>query len=265
MTNVSNSNESAKPVCLGVKTTYIYALIDPRTEQIRYIGKTVNPKGRYCSHISPSSRCRKTKDWVQSLIKRGLKPIMEIIDEITDECWQDAEIGYIRLLKACGANLKNISQGGDPGFSGHEETKKLLSASRNPLPVYQFDLQGNLLASYKCSREAEKATGFHKICINRACKADLSAPKQTKLLGGFIFRREPFINEPLVSRRHAAYDVYNKHGKFLFSCTTRKEATEKTGVKGERISDIIKGARKSSNGYVFKRPQKETVLLSFLK
>ena len=38
-----------------MKYTYIYILIDPFTNQIRYVGKANNPKERYKNH---KNRCR---------------------------------------------------------------------------------------------------------------------------------------------------------------------------------------------------------------
>ena len=64
---------------------YIYTLSDPRTNIIRYVGKTNNIKNRLKSHICQSKKSRTHKDnWVNSLLKLNLKPIIEILDVVED-------------------------------------------------------------------------------------------------------------------------------------------------------------------------------------
>lgn len=186
---------------------------------------------------------------------------MEVLDETTEEGWQAAETGYIRLLKACGANLTNLTMGGEAGCDRSEETRLLLSRARKPELVYQFDAQGVLLASFESSRAAAKALELIATSINRACLADLTAPNVAKIYAGFLFRRTPQIDIALVSRRHATIEVYTKGGQLLYTCNTRREASERSGVPASRISDVIKGTRKNANGYVFRRPSSSTVLL----
>jgi|LauGreDrversion4_2_1035121.scaffolds.fasta_scaffold44134_2 hypothetical protein len=66
---------------------YIYKLIDPITNEIRYIGQTYNINKRYEGHISTSlnknSYCYNTHKacWIRKLLSLNLKPIIEIIEE----------------------------------------------------------------------------------------------------------------------------------------------------------------------------------------
>ena len=66
-------------------TTFIYALLDPITREIRYIGKSDYPRERLRDHVC-DSKCNKENNrkanWIRSLLKQGLKPEMEIIDEV---------------------------------------------------------------------------------------------------------------------------------------------------------------------------------------
>ena len=65
---------------------YIYALVDPITFEIRYIGKTNNQYQRYHQHLSENNKTYKCH-WVQSLLARGLLPILQILEEVDDSCW----------------------------------------------------------------------------------------------------------------------------------------------------------------------------------
>ena len=75
----------------------IYKLIDPITNEIRYIGLTFNElKQRLKSHCSEKSKSHKS-NWIQSLRNKGLRPIIESIEDdilsYDEVC--DKEIFYI--------------------------------------------------------------------------------------------------------------------------------------------------------------------------
>jgi len=109
--------------------SYIYSLIDPITEEIRYIGKTVNPSRRLYVHIKSGYKKGSHKEcWIYGLLEKNLKPKMNIIEECLDDSWIEREKYYIRTLP----NLTNHTEGGDSP-SGHkmsEETRKKMSESR---------------------------------------------------------------------------------------------------------------------------------------
>ena len=59
----------------------IYKLIDPNTNQVRYIGLTFNDlKLRLKSHMSEPGKSHKIF-WIKKLKKYGLKPIIESVEE----------------------------------------------------------------------------------------------------------------------------------------------------------------------------------------
>jgi len=91
----------------------IYVLKDPDTELVRYVGKTFSPTRRFYEHLNynPNYRNKRT-NWIGSLAKHCKKPIIEIIDECDEFTWSDKEKGYIKMYKACGARLLNMTDGG---------------------------------------------------------------------------------------------------------------------------------------------------------
>jgi len=99
---------------LAFQTIYIYALGDPETGLIRYVGKSIRPKERLQNHINePPCNCHRSH-WLQSLKAKGLKPLIIILEEIRGEWpWQEAERFWIRYLKHMGVNLTNNTSGGD--------------------------------------------------------------------------------------------------------------------------------------------------------
>lgn len=89
---------------------YIYALKDPDTGDVRYIGKSIRPSRRYLEHLSlaPVENTPKAK-WVAGLVAAGKRPVMEIIARSAD--WEVDEQKYIEAYsKTC--NLLNVAPGG---------------------------------------------------------------------------------------------------------------------------------------------------------
>ena len=80
--------------------TQIYVLIDPRTEEIRYVGKTVKSlKARVADH-------RRRFDW---------NPRIELVQEVLDDFWQEAERYWIAYYRSIGCDLVNVAKGGAGG------------------------------------------------------------------------------------------------------------------------------------------------------
>ena len=104
---------------------FIYCLVDPETDEIRYIGKSIRPEERLMNHMNERSRCHRTH-WLQSLKRRGLRPI-QIILEIIDGGWpwQESERYWIAYGKRAGWPLTNGTDGGDgvPGLSGESKER----------------------------------------------------------------------------------------------------------------------------------------------
>jgi len=96
--------------------TFIYALIDPRTSDIRYIGKADDAKARLAHHIRESKREKTYKArWIRSLLSQGLLPILQIIDEVLKSEWQAAEAAYLEFYREEGCRLVNTAPGGHGG------------------------------------------------------------------------------------------------------------------------------------------------------
>jgi group I intron endonuclease len=110
----------------------IYKLIDPLTNETRYIGLTFNDlKQRLRSHCSENSKSHKS-NWIKKLKSEGLKPIIESIeDNISsyDECCE-REIFYIEKFKLDGHRLTNSATGGNKNKKMSDETRKKMSESQ---------------------------------------------------------------------------------------------------------------------------------------
>jgi group I intron endonuclease len=114
-----------------MNTTFIYSLADPITFEVRYVGKANDPYRRYCEHLIDKKHTHKTS-WIRSLLKRGLLPIRQILEECDKTEWEKKERDWIAFEKRCGCQLTNTAEGGiaSLGMKGKrhsEKTKRIMS------------------------------------------------------------------------------------------------------------------------------------------
>lgn len=113
-------------------TTFLYTLNCPLTGEIRYLGKSDNPFKRFKGHLELAHVKQSHKNsWILSLRAQELKPWMELLDEAPVAEWQFWEREYIRVFRAIGIKLTNLTEGGD-GSLGHQastETRQKMRAS----------------------------------------------------------------------------------------------------------------------------------------
>lgn len=91
---------------------YIYVLKSPDGE-IRYLGKTLRPKKRLNGHLSKRRPVHLTHVycWIRSLLRKKLKPSMEIIERCGSD-WEEREVFHIARLRTAGVRLTNLANGG---------------------------------------------------------------------------------------------------------------------------------------------------------
>jgi hypothetical protein len=115
------------------RPTTIYGLIDPRTDQLRYVGKTsASLEKRLSAHVA---RCnlltkRHSSRWLKGLADSGLHPeIFEIEIVQAGGDWIEAEQFWIAYFRSIGADLTNICVGGEGvgGYKFSPERKQELS------------------------------------------------------------------------------------------------------------------------------------------
>lgn len=97
-----------------VKPSVIYGLVDPRTNQIRYIGKTNQPlNSRLSAHLRDMSSCHRVH-WLNELATLGLRPAIVVLEQVEGAWpWQESERYWIAQAKADGWPLTNNTSGGD--------------------------------------------------------------------------------------------------------------------------------------------------------
>lgn len=163
----------------------IYSLKDPITNEIRYIGKTTGKlRDRWYSHCS-SYKLEKEKSyknsWIISLKRKGYRPEIELIEEVSQENWEFWERYWISQFLSWGYNLTNMTKGGEGNIGGKgslgykhtEEAKRRISLKNSrekslewkqkvktsvrktlATPIVQYDLEKNKIRSFESFYEA---------------------------------------------------------------------------------------------------------------
>ena len=153
----------------------IYFLKDPRTNQIRYVGKTTKKLSHRLlnGHLKDKSKTHKTS-WINSLKKENLIPIIELVKFCSSEkLCNFSESFFIKLFGRADRNngiLVNATDGGE-GVAGRilsQKTKnKIGKANKIKLSGIKFtdERKKNLKISYKNIPEETKKETAKKISI----------------------------------------------------------------------------------------------------
>jgi hypothetical protein len=134
----------------------IYALSDPRTAEIRYIGKANDAKKRLKSHLR-DARHRDTPvyRWIRKLAGDGLSPSLTVLASVETD-WQRMEVGFIAEGRSMGLRLLNVADGGNEPYCPVETRrangpKAWAATSHTVMKVHrQF---GGLISGYMRSNE----------------------------------------------------------------------------------------------------------------
>lgn len=85
---------------------YIYALCDPDSGDVRYVGQTLTPEKRLSEHLTDKYPCRKTK-WIAELRVTGKRPVMRILTTCAPGDRFRVETEWLVRLRGQGAKLTN--------------------------------------------------------------------------------------------------------------------------------------------------------------
>ena len=200
----------------------IYILKDPRNEEVRYVGKTsrgLNKRfGQHMRDKKKNHRC----NWIQSLKKEGLKPILELIETVVaDGDWAEREKYWIEYYRKLSVNLTNQTDGGE-GVVGRvvsEETREKIR-------------QSNL--GIKSSPEAREKMRQFRLGKN------LTEEQKRKL----------YQNNMKPIDQFALDENFNEI--FVRNFESIVDATIKTGISRGAIKHNLDGKTKSIKNFVFR-------------
>ncbi len=129
---------------LDANHIFIFGLVDPRDDVMFYIGQSKvgkkEPDG-YIAGAHRGSTSRKVKRYLRHLYHLGLKAYWVEIESCTLETVDDAEIFWIAFCRATGADITNMTDGGQKNATGYRHTaeSKAIISAKSKLKVMSAD------------------------------------------------------------------------------------------------------------------------------
>lgn len=203
--------------------TFIYILIDPITKEVRYVGKSNNPKQRLRNHCNPA-RYRPTHkfNWIRNLRSENLKPVLEIIDEVDVKEWKFWERYWISQFKTWGFKLVNYCDGGQGLTYGNQTSFK-----KGNIPWNNGTAKPKILKGNRGRTEESRKNHFKKNYI-----------PWNKDKTGIKLKPDKNVYQ------------YNKERTIMIKkWNTAKQAAIELNINEEGIGQCARNKSKSSGGY----------------
>lgn len=117
--------------------TIIYALRDPRDNQIRYIGQTRTfPLARLSQHITDATRPGAAKSpkntWINELIRIGKFPVVDTMEYCDTEDADQKEVQWIKRAIQQGHDLTNVTLLPAPRKQNPQDKTDIMSRYNEP-------------------------------------------------------------------------------------------------------------------------------------
>jgi hypothetical protein len=172
-------------IIAGNKQTIIYALCDPDTIEVRYVGKTTNLKRRIYEHLHRKD-CAHTpvRRWVAKLQRGGKQPVVCVIEVCGDD-WAARERHWIAAYRADGGRMLNLSDGGDgaggivltPERRAHLSAVAKAQGRRPPRPavIPPHPQSAETRAKISRARQGMRFTPEHRLALSAKKQAVYAA------------------------------------------------------------------------------------------
>ena len=193
-------------------TPKIYALSDPVSGIVRYVGKSNDPAKRLGAHMSSSDTRTRKRAWLSRLRSQGLRPTLIILEVCERRSWEDAERCWIAHY---GEQLYNIDHGGRGTGRMADSTKRILAQrvrERGPLSITHKE---NISKNGKGSQHVD--SGYRQRRRERTRDAWRDPAKRERLL----LRNAARWSDPAQKERHRV-----KHTGAKRSVKTRRKISE---------------------------------------
>lgn len=251
----------------------IYTLSDNKGD-IRYVGKTKNEtKKRLYAHIKECNTDRKSHkiNWIKSLLNKGERPIINIVDEVPVNEWQFWEIYWIEQFRQWGFNLTNQTIGGNGGNGyKHSSENKLKMRSSKLGTKLTDEHKKNISDSVKQSyidnpelRIVEKTIIIDKdLLYQKYITENLSMPKCGEFFNtseATIYRNLKENNiekdksvwvEQMSKNRKVVYQ-FNLDGSFIKEWGSPIDASDCLNINRSNIASCCRYVARSAGGFLW--------------
>lgn len=258
-----------------METTFIYTLIDPNTNEIRYIGKSNTPRKRLYDHINECNTNKKSHkiSWIKTLLDKGKRPTIEIIDEIYTTEWEFWEQYWISQFKTWGFNLTNITAGGAGcKYKRTCDTKQKMRKAKlgrkqsitqrynKSISVRKYAAENpNYNKSSDKHHIISKEDLYKKYIVENLslnkCASYFNTSKYTifRNITEFGFQKDTEQwKEQLISNPKKIVLQYDFNDKLIKEWFGLKSIQEELGLNKSNVAHCCKGETKSCGGFIWK-------------
>jgi hypothetical protein len=235
-----------------MKKVSIYALIDPFTGEIRYVGKTIKKLSeRLRNHLFDKDRYpnRYVCKWLSKVCKLGGKPIIKLIEECNELNYQEREkywVNYYRnKFKLC-----NLTEGGEGAPKRNNKNNNYKPVNKLSKKIYCYDLNGNFFKIYNNLKEAvENTPGSTKTKIVACCRN-----RRSRHANFYWAYCEKTFDSNYKTRVYTNIQVYNiNNNELLFESDKMSEIIEFTKWSNAKILRYINNEIKNKKEYDIKK------------
>lgn len=211
-----------------MKEYKIYFLIDPFTDEVRYVGQTsTSLNRRLYQHIRDVRKSPK-RDWISKIIECGSSPIIEMVDIVNEQSiCNDLEIKWIGHIRNLGYRLLNLTDGGNV-TTGYKFTEEQKNKMRGRIP-WNKDRKMTDIERYKISKSLERYNRLNGNTFYGKKHSDISKMKISKGNSKEVYQ-------------------FDMDGNFIRKW---KSCLEVEKVIGLYVSRVCKGYRKTAGGYMW--------------
>lgn len=237
-------------------TNVVYGLLEPTTNEIRYVGKATDLDTRVRKHLQPSKLIENThkNNWLKKLINQNEKPLVVVLKKCEDEKdLNQSEIQYINEYKTLGCKLTNATEGGDGGRMSDESLFKMRETKRlNKQEPFWLNKK---LSEEHCKNISEGKKGYTptentKIKLSETHKGLNTWSKGKKLSKETISKMiESRIGKPKNDKPVHQLDF---NGNIIKTWDAPYYAENELKLARNKIDMVCKGKRKSTGGFKWK-------------
>lgn len=213
-----------------MRTTFIYTLLDPRDFTVRYVGRSDNPVKRLQQHLAETRRCKSTSyktNWLKKLLSLKIKPIINIMEEVTLKQWEQRERFWIKYYKKRGAKLVNSTDGGEGLINPSISTRIKIGKSK----IGNKNCVGRIIS-------AETRLKLHLIMLGKHPSPEALKKMSMAQLG----RKHSIKTKQRISKAHKGRKHSDQHNAHVSASKKGKPLSQQTRLK---MSLSRKGVPKS--------------------
>lgn len=237
----------------------------------KYIGQSVNIKKRFHDHKYKLRKSQHINDFLQRAWNKYNEDSFKfyILEECDKNKLNELEVYYINIYNSFN-NGYNLSIGGNSiGYMSDITKQKISNSHKNKnldekeiekmrsvqksIPIYQIDMNGNIIKEWFGAREASKKLNINQSCI-RAC---LENKRKSYLIYKdfiWIYKNEynDFDLNLYINRdEHKKIMQFTKNMEFIKEWDFANQA-KMDGFDQSAIIKCCKGKLKQHHGFVFK-------------